>query len=393
MATRRASVRIVCDPPPPDVSFEDCQNVLANALSGIRPFVPTLHRDDRQLTPWVIGYLGTADGNIAGKKVLIPVPLVGQALGDWAFDINRRVDVFAGNLDPSDREKIIPWTDGEWRTFVIEPVEKHAEIWRKWFHGLRPTSSTHDVDEVAAEQPILVTTPRPFTGGGMVFFADRVELCGVDICSGPRSSRRRAVLDLLRLRQRERFVAYSGEKLAEQVGLRDGKNGAAGLVRDIRNRISKALLEHAHIKCGEEDVILSGGPGYRFADCISVHEGQMPLTEPAASAAARFDVPNVPKPHVPDVPDPHVLNVPDQHVPNVPDPHVPDVAVNERRIWILDQLEQGIQLRTPMVARHFGCSKKTAKRDLAALKEEGKVEFVGHARTGFYRIRGPDQAS
>jgi hypothetical protein len=37
-----------------------------------------------------------------------------------------------------------------------------------------------------------------FSGGEIVFFADRVELCGVDICSGPRSRTKRRILDLLR---------------------------------------------------------------------------------------------------------------------------------------------------------------------------------------------------
>ena len=30
------------------------------------------------------------------------------------------------------------------------------------------------------------------------------------------------------------------------------------------------LQKEANLKCGPEDVILSGGPGYRFADCLSV---------------------------------------------------------------------------------------------------------------------------
>jgi hypothetical protein len=61
---------------------------------------------------------------------------------------------------------------------------------------------------------LLSTAPRPFCGGQMVFSRDRVELCGADICSGPRQGSRRIVLELLSRRRREgSFVAYSGDAL------------------------------------------------------------------------------------------------------------------------------------------------------------------------------------
>jgi hypothetical protein len=164
------------------------KNKLRHILAAYNADVPnvSLHRDDRQITPWVIGYLGTADGNIAGAKVLIRVPLIGGPLGGWSFDINRRVGVFAGNLDPSDREKIIPWTDGEWRTYVITPV--------------------------------------------------------------------------LVLRQGQRFIDYSGKELAQKIGLKTGKKRAAGLVREIRNRISKALLQHATLSAAKTMSSSAMGP-------------------------------------------------------------------------------------------------------------------------------------
>jgi predicted DNA-binding transcriptional regulator YafY len=45
------------------------------------------------------------------------------------------------------------------------------------------------------------------------------------------------------------------------------------------------------------------------------------------------------------------------------------------------------------VAKQFGCSVKTAQRDLAALRDEEKIEFVGAARTGYYRLRPPREAA
>jgi hypothetical protein len=116
-------------------------------------------------------------------------------------------------------------------------------------------------------------------------------------------------------------------------------------------------------------VILSGGPGYRFAPSLTVHQAGAPEITDIKDTAGETDVPNV---HYPDVLD----------VPNVPD----DAAIS-RRAWILQRLASGDRLQAPAVARHFKCSVKTTQRDLTALKEEGKIEFVGPPRTGYYCLR------
>jgi hypothetical protein len=78
---------------------------------------------------------------------------------------------------------------------------------------------------------------KPFEGGQMVFFQDRVEICGIDICSGARSKTARRALDLLRQRRRDgKNCAYSGDELAETLGLNSGQNGAADVIRDLRDR-------------------------------------------------------------------------------------------------------------------------------------------------------------
>ena len=111
---RNAKVRVEADPPPPNASFEQSQNQLANALLGIRPFLPHLPRDDRDVCPWVIGYLGrSGERTNEGEKVLIKVPVVAMPMGfGLQRDIRRRVSVFAYD-----------WNEGEWRTYVKEPVE------------------------------------------------------------------------------------------------------------------------------------------------------------------------------------------------------------------------------------------------------------------------------
>jgi len=179
---------------------------------------------------------------------------------------------------------------------------------------------------------------QPFCGGAMVFFRDRVEFCGVDICSGSRSQTRRRILDLLRKkRSNGSFVGYSSEQLAEDVELKGGQGAAGGAIRGLRNYIVELLRNQASLKCGRNDVILSGGRGYRFADCVSVRDGDLPETAPITDMDSESDVPNVRNGNVP--------NVRNGDVPNIPDD-----AAGARRVWILQRLAEGVQLKAPEVA-------------------------------------------
>jgi len=47
-------------------------------------------------------------------------------------------------------------------------------------------------------------------------------------------------------------------------------------------------------------------------------------------------------------------------------------------------------LRAPDIAKRLKVSVPPARRDLAALKRQGAVRFVGSARAGHYRLR-PEQ--
>ncbi len=203
--------------------------------------------------------------------------------------------------------------------------------------------------------------PNQFTGGELVFFEDRVEICGVDVCSGPRSESRRAVLELLgRRKNGASFVAYSGDNLELQAKQRGAKGTAGEWIRDLRDDITAALRTQANIIAGPQDVILSGGPGYRFAECLTVrNETQAAITD-ITDTADRADVRDV--------------------------FDAPDDEATRRRGWIVQQLQSGIRLKAPTVAEQFKRTKKTAQRDLDALRDEGKIEFVGDPRTGYYRL-------
>jgi predicted HTH transcriptional regulator len=138
--------------------------------------------------------------------------------------------------------------------------------------------------------------------------------------------------------------------------------------------VTFALLNQANIQCGDEDVILSRGPGYRFSEKLSVQDGDDTEATVITDMDDTSDVPNVRNDDV-------------RNVPNVPDD-----AVGMRRTWILQRLDQGHELQAPTVAKQFTCSVKTAQRDLRALKEEGVIEFVGASRTGYYRLRKPPES-
>jgi hypothetical protein len=234
---------------------------------------------------------------------------------------------------------------------------------------------TNAVDRVAVVQSISADDdvqgpdePGRFNGGKMVFHVDRVELCGVEICSGTQAKRTRATLELLAKKDKDgMFLAYSCKDLAESVGIPPGEAdatkreiSAAGHIRHLRVRITTALRKEANISCGDGDVILSGGRGYRFAESLSVQFVDEPTITDITDINDSPDVPNVLK--------------------------VRNKEATSRRAWIVQQLKNGVELKAPTVATQFKRSIKTALRDLEALRDEGKIEYVGDPRTGFYRI-------
>jgi DNA-binding response OmpR family regulator len=128
--------------------------------------------------------------------------------------------------------------------------------------------------DALAQQPHTVgpATPSeasPFRGGELVFYSDRIELCGVKVVCG--DSRIRKILEHLKERRSNgKYVAYSGVKLAHAMGLRGGQNGIAEAIKDFRDEVEDALKARGII-CGRKDVIQSGGAGYRLAKWIVAH--------------------------------------------------------------------------------------------------------------------------
>jgi len=213
------------------------------------------------------------------------------------------------------------------------------------------------------------TAPRvdavPFRGGEMVFYPDRVELCGVKILGGPDVGYMRRILDELRAkRSNGRFVAYSGTELSLMLGTVRGQNAISGCIRDFRDKAIEILLKEAGVICKRQDIVRSGSQGYRFNDWITIRTEETPRPSegnsdgPANESAGHSDAP-------------------ENGLTN---------AENGRQRWILEQLDKGTEIRCSTVADQFQCSPTTVKRDLARLRKRGLIRFDGPTKTGFYRL-------
>ena len=110
----------------------------------------------------------------------------------------------------------------------------------------------------------------PFAGGEMVFYRDRVTLCGATVVEG--RTRMRHILDILReKRPNGKYIALSGAKLAAKLGAVNGQNAISEAVKTFRDTVIEQL-ELQGIVCGREDVLLSRGTGYRLAEWIVVRD-------------------------------------------------------------------------------------------------------------------------
>lgn len=206
---------------------------------------------------------------------------------------------------------------------------------------------------------------RKFEGGALVFHTDRVELHGETIAE--RSERGNFWAVLHRLREKRPDGRFKPARANELTGIfksgRATQNTVSSCIGDLRDRITVAL-RRAGIACGPDDVILSGGPGYRFRDWIVVQDAGGDITGTCGDT------------NVSDVPAP-AGNVPARS-PNVP--------LSDRQHWVLEQLRGGLQLTREQVEKRFGIGPKTAKRDLADAAKRGLVEFVRTPRPGHYRL-------
>jgi hypothetical protein len=234
--------------------------------------------------------------------------------------------------------------------------------------------------------------PVPFQGGEMVFYPDRVELCGVKIVGDTGTGQSRMILDLLkRKRDAIRYVYMSGEALAKSIGA-GGIGVVTGCIRTIRRNVTERLMEMLGVRVGNEDVIANDGVhGYCLKEWITVRDETSQAAEVPLPAGRDADGDTDAEPDRDTGEPDEGARDPDGREPDAdtdrPAPDT-DAGGERRRQRILDLLQANQGLQAPTIATRVRCSLATAKREMAALRKAGVVEFVGHARTGHYRLIG-----
>jgi CheY-like chemotaxis protein len=247
----------------------------------------------------------------------------------------------------------------------------------------------------AAPTPRPVPSPEPalFKGGEMVFYADRVEICGVKIVGDTGFGQSRMILDLLKQRHdTTRYIYMSGETLAKKIGAPGGIGTVTGCIRTIRRNAAERLKEQLNLIVGIDDVIANDGVhGYCLREWITVRDA---TCESAATGSVSSVSRGARRDTVPDggrdTDDPDAgAGGPDGDT-GAPYGAADTDPVFARREQILAVLKEGSDMRAPAIAARTKCSVPTVKRYLAALRKEGVLAFVGSARTGHYRLgRGP----
>lgn len=61
-----------------------------------------------------------------------------------------------------------------------------------------------------------------------------------------------------------------------------------------------------------------------------------------------------------------------------------NLPLNERQEWLLARIAQGDRCTVEDVVVHWQVSSRTAKRDIASLKDRGLIRYLGRHRRGFY---------
>lgn len=223
---------------------------------------------------------------------------------------------------------------------VIQSVLEPAGSGNKAFEGPMPKAAT-----LAREAPVLEA--KRFQGGELVFLPDRVTLCGQTVLTNSRSKQTARILELLNVKTRTgTWVAKSGPELAEEIGSTSGQNSIACSIRAFRDTAADLLRTQLGLICEKQDIIRSGGPGYRFNEWITIRDAR----KGECKADASRDSPA------------------------------------GRRDQILELLRDSGKLRSASIATHLGWSLKTVKRELDVLRLNGHIEFVGPNKTGTYEL-------
>jgi len=161
--------------------------------------------------------------------------------------------------------------------FVGMPFGKDNPLEDKIREALRANAN----GKSEAPEP-LPSKLSPFGGGDLVFYDDRVELCGTKICGGRNSSTKWRVLDLLRGQAANgAYRCFPMKDIADRLKLtRPG--AVAEAVADLRKECREQMRETAGVDCGDEDIISNQNRGYHLRDWIKVLDGSDEVEQAAA---------------------------------------------------------------------------------------------------------------
>jgi len=112
----------------------------------------------------------------------------------------------------------------------------------------------------------------PFQGGKLVFYPDRVELCGVKILGDTGVGYSREILEQLSQKTPGgRFVHRGSPQLAKAIKAEGGTGTVTGCIRRLRQNIIRRLREQLGIVVGMDDVITNDRRhGYCLRDWVEV---------------------------------------------------------------------------------------------------------------------------
>ena len=226
-----------------------------------------------------------------------------------------------------------------------------------------------DVPSVAECSPL-----GRFSGGELILFEDRAELCGVIIMSDMGAGHSLKILNVLTQQDGHgRFVRRSGEELATAIGIAGQAGTVGGCVRRLRENVTRRLERHLNLSADADAMIRNDSQGYFLNDWISVGNQNRPgktafvtgaiKTAPGGSGGKLVAATS-------DTTGDKVMS-----------------QFNERQEWVLREIQKGTHLQRVMLEKRFGVHSRTAKRDLAQLTQRDLIEFVGDSRAGYYAAR------
>jgi CheY-like chemotaxis protein len=241
------------------------------------------------------------------------------------------------------------------REFIAKPFSSKGRTLSSVIQGVLDSTGTSGklsgpgkhATPPAAVQAAAMTKIGRFSGGELVFNSDRVTLCGQTIFFYSRSKQTTQILEALNQRTTTgAWVAKSGPELVSEIGVTGGQNSVTCSIRAFRDSAAHQLKTALGLDCEKQDIIRSGGCGYRFHEWITIRD--LRKTEPTTNGR--------------------------------------EGSSASRQDKILDLLRDGAKLRSTAIALALDCSLKTVKRELDSLRLAGQIEFIGPNKTGTYQL-------